>query len=252
MFSTATARHFHQLDGCFYPGYELPGNRAEFHDHASNHIYKHNPRRDLPSTRQDNQVNQRTSIQRTKPITQHNTTATMISIIDIFHDVWSITKGVFTSFLGSHLSTLLAQQLIMRALRDLAPVSTIPRKPSTLPAPPAHPAPAPVFNDPFAVDAPRISPKVHRDLTIAKVSYTPAPLMIFLLGAPGTGKGTQCAHLEEAFPCLTTLSFGDTLREFRVKDHPWVTPSRTSPPATPRNSRTTWPRTSCGSTSSRR
>ncbi|KAI2605005.1 P-loop containing nucleoside triphosphate hydrolase protein [Hypoxylon fragiforme] len=38
------------------------------------------------------------------------------------------------------------------------------------------------------------------------------PLIIFLLGAPGVGKGTVSKFLKDAFPGLTHLSYGDLVR----------------------------------------
>ncbi|RYO74643.1 hypothetical protein DL764_010796 [Monosporascus ibericus] len=40
----------------------------------------------------------------------------------------------------------------------------------------------------------------------------PEPLIIFILGPPGAGKGTQSASLKAAFPGLTHLSYGDLVR----------------------------------------
>ena len=39
--------------------------------------------------------------------------------------------------------------------------------------------------------------------------------IIFFLGGPGAGKGTQCAKLIHEFKCITHLSAGDLLREAR-------------------------------------
>lgn len=41
------------------------------------------------------------------------------------------------------------------------------------------------------------------------------PIVIFVLGGPGAGKGTQCAKLVESFSCVH-LSAGDLLREERL------------------------------------
>ena len=43
------------------------------------------------------------------------------------------------------------------------------------------------------------------------------PVVIFIIGGPGTGKGTQCKKLAQAFG-MVHLSIGDILREQRVKD----------------------------------
>ncbi|RYP80603.1 hypothetical protein DL770_006151 [Monosporascus sp. CRB-9-2] len=40
----------------------------------------------------------------------------------------------------------------------------------------------------------------------------PEPMIIFILGPPGAGKGTQSASLKAAFPGLTHLSYGDLVR----------------------------------------
>ncbi|RYO94864.1 hypothetical protein DL762_000298 [Monosporascus cannonballus] len=40
----------------------------------------------------------------------------------------------------------------------------------------------------------------------------PEPLIIFILGPPGAGKGTQSASLKAAFPGFTHLSYGDLVR----------------------------------------
>jgi UMP-CMP kinase len=40
------------------------------------------------------------------------------------------------------------------------------------------------------------------------------PTVIFVLGGPGAGKGTQCSNLVEEFSC-SHLSAGDLLREER-------------------------------------
>lgn len=42
------------------------------------------------------------------------------------------------------------------------------------------------------------------------------PKVVFVLGAPGSGKGTQCAKIVDAFG-YTHLSAGDLLREERAK-----------------------------------
>lgn len=39
--------------------------------------------------------------------------------------------------------------------------------------------------------------------------------VVFVLGAPGTGKGTQCELLQQKFKSLQHLSAGELLREER-------------------------------------
>ena len=54
---------------------------------------------------------------------------------------------------------------------------------------------------------------------------TPDPdaVVIFILGPPGAGKGTQCAALRAAFPGrLTHLSYGDLLRYQDAIPGSWV------------------------------
>lgn len=43
------------------------------------------------------------------------------------------------------------------------------------------------------------------------------PLRLLLLGAPGSGKGTQTSRLLEKFPQLNSVSSGDLLRQ-QIKD----------------------------------
>ncbi|RYP51071.1 hypothetical protein DL768_003515 [Monosporascus sp. mg162] len=50
----------------------------------------------------------------------------------------------------------------------------------------------------------------------------PEPLIIFILGAPGAGKGTQSASLKAAFPGVTHLSYGDLVRYHDSIPGSWV------------------------------
>ena len=43
------------------------------------------------------------------------------------------------------------------------------------------------------------------------------PKIIFVMGGPGSGKGTQCARLLEKYPELDSFSTGDLLRA-KVKE----------------------------------
>ncbi|KAI6080525.1 P-loop containing nucleoside triphosphate hydrolase protein [Hypoxylon rubiginosum] len=47
---------------------------------------------------------------------------------------------------------------------------------------------------------------------LSKAQSYPRPLIIFILGAPGVGKGTASVYLKAAFPRLTHLSYGDLAR----------------------------------------
>ncbi|KAI1485473.1 P-loop containing nucleoside triphosphate hydrolase protein [Biscogniauxia mediterranea] len=51
----------------------------------------------------------------------------------------------------------------------------------------------------------------------------PSPLIVFMLGPPGAGKGTQSAALCVENPGLTHLSFGDLLRHHDRIPGDWVT-----------------------------
>jgi 2-phosphoglycerate kinase len=44
--------------------------------------------------------------------------------------------------------------------------------------------------------------------------HTPSPTVYFVMGGPGSGKGTQCARLVERYG-MVHLSAGDLLREVR-------------------------------------
>ncbi|KAI1421350.1 P-loop containing nucleoside triphosphate hydrolase protein [Xylaria sp. FL1777] len=57
---------------------------------------------------------------------------------------------------------------------------------------------------------------------LSNTTENPKPLIIFILGPPGAGKGTQSALLETAFPCLTHLSYGDLLRSEHGIPGSWV------------------------------
>ena len=47
---------------------------------------------------------------------------------------------------------------------------------------------------------------------------TPAQTVYFIMGGPGSGKGTQCARLVERFG-MVHLSAGDLLRQVRMRTH---------------------------------
>ncbi|RYP38240.1 hypothetical protein DL767_002625 [Monosporascus sp. MG133] len=63
----------------------------------------------------------------------------------------------------------------------------------------------------------------------------PEPLIIFILGPPGAGKGTQSASLRAAFPGLAHLSYGDLVRYQDSIPGSWVSsfPRRGNGSSTP-------------------
>ncbi|KAI1074735.1 P-loop containing nucleoside triphosphate hydrolase protein [Whalleya microplaca] len=59
-------------------------------------------------------------------------------------------------------------------------------------------------------------------LRFFNAANTSQPLIIFILGPPGAGKGTQSALLKASFPGLTHLSYGDLLRYLDQIPGSWV------------------------------
>ncbi|KAI1191526.1 P-loop containing nucleoside triphosphate hydrolase protein [Nemania serpens] len=57
---------------------------------------------------------------------------------------------------------------------------------------------------------------------LPKAVRAPEPLIIFILGPPGAGKGTQSTLLKATFPTLTHLSYGDLLRQEDRIPGSWV------------------------------
>lgn len=55
------------------------------------------------------------------------------------------------------------------------------------------------------------SPKIRISLITSKASELPIPPVVFVLGGPGSGKGTQCAKLQHDFD-LAQVCVGDLLR----------------------------------------
>ena len=49
---------------------------------------------------------------------------------------------------------------------------------------------------------------------------TRKPKVIFVMGGPGAGKGTQCAKLLKKYPELDSFSTGDLLRAKVKEDNP--------------------------------
>ncbi|KAI1160438.1 P-loop containing nucleoside triphosphate hydrolase protein [Nemania serpens] len=61
-----------------------------------------------------------------------------------------------------------------------------------------------------------------RAANLPRAAKAPEPLIIFILGPPGAGKGTQSNLLKAAFPSLTHLSYGDLLRQEDRIPGSWV------------------------------
>ncbi|KAI1196250.1 P-loop containing nucleoside triphosphate hydrolase protein [Nemania serpens] len=57
---------------------------------------------------------------------------------------------------------------------------------------------------------------------LPRAAKAPEPLIIFILGPPGAGKGTQSTLLKATFPNLTHLSYGDLLRQEDRIPGSWV------------------------------
>jgi hypothetical protein len=60
------------------------------------------------------------------------------------------------------------------------------------------------------------SVKLHSSIKVTKMSVA-KPNIVFVLGAPGSGKGTQCEKIVEKFD-FVHLSAGDLLREERNRE----------------------------------
>ena len=54
--------------------------------------------------------------------------------------------------------------------------------------------------------------KVEDTFIECKIIKKYKPKVIFVMGGPGAGKGTQCARLLEKYPNLDSFSTGDLLR----------------------------------------
>ena len=57
---------------------------------------------------------------------------------------------------------------------------------------------------------------VERTFTVAGL-VKPLPKVVFVMGGPGAGKGTQCGKLLKKYPELDSFSTGDLLRN-KVKE----------------------------------
>ncbi|TGJ81655.1 hypothetical protein E0Z10_g7117 [Xylaria hypoxylon] len=66
------------------------------------------------------------------------------------------------------------------------------------------------------------SQTLFKTANLSHTAKTPQPLITFILGPPGAGKGTQSIFLKTAFPSLTHLSYGDLLRSEDQIPGSWV------------------------------
>jgi UMP-CMP kinase len=81
-------------------------------------------------------------------------------------------------------------------------------------APPSY-----AYSPPARVSESRSAAAVAAALPRAHIACAPSPRVVFVLGGPGAGKGTQCARLVEEFG-FVHLSAGDLLREERARGGP--------------------------------
>ena len=98
---------------------------------------------------------------------------------------------------------------VVRSLRSLAMVGHRPRSVSRLAA-----APRMALTTPDAPNDSRQSVSAMRSSASAAMQ-TPTPTVYFVMGGPGSGKGTQCARLVDHFG-MVHLSAGDLLRAVRA------------------------------------
>ena len=85
---------------------------------------------------------------------------------------------------------------------------------------PADAAAAPyAYTPPVRTSAERAAAAVRAALPRVRVAPAIAPRVVFVLGGPGAGKGTQCARLVEDYG-FVHLSAGDLLREERARGGP--------------------------------
>ena len=98
---------------------------------------------------------------------------------------------------------------VVRSLRSLAMVGHRPRSVSRLAA-----APRMALTTPDAPNDSRQSVSAMRSSASAAMQ-APTPTVYFVMGGPGSGKGTQCARLVDHFG-MVHLSAGDLLRAVRA------------------------------------
>ena len=98
---------------------------------------------------------------------------------------------------------------VVRSLRSLAMVGHRPRSVSRLAV-----APRMALTTPDAPNDSRQSVSAMRSSASAAMQ-TPTPTVYFVMGGPGSGKGTQCARLVDHFG-MVHLSAGDLLRAVRA------------------------------------
>jgi UMP-CMP kinase len=80
-------------------------------------------------------------------------------------------------------------------------------------------SPAYNYHPPTRISDTRSSAAIAAALPRARISTSPTPRVVFVLGGPGAGKGTQCARLVDEYK-FVHLSAGDLLREERKRGGP--------------------------------
>jgi len=67
----------------------------------------------------------------------------------------------------------------------------------------------------YLMDPDEVAKKAAAVANQGKVAALKKPKVLFVLGGPGAGKGTQCARITESFTCYGHISAGDCLRAER-------------------------------------